>query len=180
MNGTLVLAVLSDGIFAAIAAIGFAVISNPPRKAVFVSALLAAIGHSLRFYLLHNTPLDLVTASLLAAFTIGMIGLFFAKRIHCPTVVFAFPSLLPMVPGMYAYKTVLALIRFMDAGSPEQQNGLLLEIFRNGLTTFFVMTALVIGVSLPIFIFHKQSFMMTRIIQPVKPIGKRIIRRIKR
>lgn len=44
MNWDLVLSVLLDGIFAAIAAIGFAVISNPPRKAILISALLAAVA----------------------------------------------------------------------------------------------------------------------------------------
>ena len=32
-----------DGLLSAVAAAGFAVISNPPRKAVYLSALLAAI-----------------------------------------------------------------------------------------------------------------------------------------
>lgn len=60
MNWDLVLSVLLDGIFAAIAAIGFAVISNPPRKAILISALLAAVGHALRFYLLNHTTLGLI------------------------------------------------------------------------------------------------------------------------
>ena len=60
MNWDLVLSVLLDGIFAAIAAIGFAVISNPPRKAILISALLAAVGHALRFYLLNHTALGLI------------------------------------------------------------------------------------------------------------------------
>ena len=36
--------ILLDGLMAAIAATGFAVISNPPKRASAVSALLAAIG----------------------------------------------------------------------------------------------------------------------------------------
>ena len=161
----LITSVLLDGVFAAVAAAGFAIISNPPRKAILISALLAAIGHSLRYYLVNNTSLELVTSTLIAAFTIGMFSMFFAKLIRCPAEVFSFPSLLPMIPGMYAYKTVLGLIRFMgckeDALLPEY----IVEIFRNGLTSVFVLFALVIGVSLPLFIFHKQSFMMTRLLK---------------
>lgn len=41
--------VITDGLFAAVAAIGFAVISNPPKRAVTIAALLAAIGHACRF-----------------------------------------------------------------------------------------------------------------------------------
>lgn len=163
MNWDVIGQLLGDGLLAAVAAIGFAVISNPPRKAIFISALLAAVGHALRFYLIRYTPLDIAMASLVAAFTIGMFSMLFAKLIHCPAVIFSFPSLLPMVPGMYAYKTVLALMQFIGGGDVTRQNELMVEFFRNGLTTLFIMFALVIGVALPVFIFHKQSFMMTRL-----------------
>ena len=62
MNTEFGLSVLFDGFLAAIAAIGFAVISNPPKKAVFIAALLAAVGHACRYYLLHQTPLDLTSS----------------------------------------------------------------------------------------------------------------------
>lgn len=156
--------VFFDGLFAAVAAVGFAVISNPPRKAVLISALLAAIGHACRYYLLSQTPLDLTSSTFFAAFAIGLFSLYFARLIHCPAEVFAYPSLLPMIPGMYAYKTVLALIRFMKSDDEAVLQRLIVEIFSNGLTALFVLFALVIGVSLPMFIFHKQSFMMTRLL----------------
>ena len=44
-----------DALFAAIAAIGFAAISNPPKRAYLYCAIIAAIGHSTRF-LLMSTP----------------------------------------------------------------------------------------------------------------------------
>ena len=78
---------------------------------------------------------------------------------------FSFPSLLPMIPGMYAYKTILALIRFMRTEDEEILPNLIVEIFRNGLTTAFVLAVLAIGVSLPLFIFHKQAISMTRFLR---------------
>ena len=84
MNTEFGLSVLFDGFLAAIAAIGFAVISNPPKKAVFIAALLAAVGHACRYYLLHQTPLDLTSSTLIAAFTIGMGSMWFAKFIVRP------------------------------------------------------------------------------------------------
>lgn len=65
-----------DGLLSAVAAAGFAVISNPPRKAVYLSALLAAIGHSLRYFLIQTTEIDIVTATVIATFTIGMMTIF--------------------------------------------------------------------------------------------------------
>lgn len=164
MNLDFGISVLWDGLLAAVAAIGFSVISNPPRKAIWISAFLAAVGHACRFYLLQQTPFDLTSSTLIAAFIIGMLSMMFAKIVHCPAEIFSFPSLLPMIPGMYAYKTVLALIRFMKSEDSGVLQQLIVEIFRNGLTTVFVLFALVIGVSLPLFIFYKQSFMMTRLL----------------
>ena len=114
MNTEFGLSVLFDGFLAAIAAIGFAVISNPPKKAVFIAALLAAVGHACRYYLLHQTLLDLTSSTLIAAFTIGMGSMWFAKLIHCPAEVFSFPSLLPMIPGMYAYKTISGIMTLIQ------------------------------------------------------------------
>lgn len=168
MNNNFLEAILFDGFFAAIAAIGFSVISNPPRKAIFVSALLAAIGHGLRYFLLHSTNIDIASASFIAAFVIGMLSILFAKKIHCPAEVFSFPSLLPMIPGMYAYKTVLALVKFIQCKDNEMSVNIIVNIFRNGATTIFILFALVVGVAVPMFIFHKQSFAVTRILKLVQ------------
>lgn len=168
MNDELWLPLIADGLFAAVAASGFAVISNPPKRAVAIAALLGAVGHACRFYLLQYGMLNLTIASLVAAFVIGMLSMVAARQIHCPAEVFSFPALLPMIPGMYAYKAVLALIRFMTNDDEVLLQRLIVEIFRYGLTTLFVMSALVVGVSLSMFIFYKQSFTMTRLLRRTK------------
>ena len=55
--------ILTDGIFAAVAAIGFGAISDPPLRAFPSIALLAAIGHALRFCLMTYLGVDIATAS---------------------------------------------------------------------------------------------------------------------
>jgi uncharacterized membrane protein YjjB (DUF3815 family) len=153
--------VVIDGLLAAVAAIGFAILSNPSRKAVLVSAVLAAIGHSLRFFLIHS-GLEISLASLIAATTIGLLSILFAQIIHCPAEVFAFPSLLPMIPGMFAYRTILSLIKFIQTSDPKISQITFMDFFHNGITTIFILFALVIGVSLPILLFPKSSYSVTR------------------
>lgn len=72
--------VAADAIGAAIAAIGFSVISNPPRRVIPCTAILAAIGHSIRFVLLQYAGLDLASASFIAAFSIGLLSHFSAYK----------------------------------------------------------------------------------------------------
>ena len=45
--------ILLDGLFAAVAAIGFGAVSDPPMRAFPRIALLAAAGHALRFSLMN-------------------------------------------------------------------------------------------------------------------------------
>lgn len=167
MNLDFITAVVLDGVFAAVAAIGFSIISNPPRKAIMIAAFLAAVGHAVRYFLMHNTEmfsLSIAPASFFAAVTIGLLAIPFAKFIHCPAEVFSFPSLLPMIPGMFAYKSILALTKFMQSTDQTASLEYLVQFFRNGSTTIFVLFALVVGAAIPVFIFHKQSFTATRLI----------------
>lgn len=154
---------LTDAFFAAIAAMGFAVISNPPKRAVAVAALLSAIGHSFRYYLIHAVGLDISSATLFAATLIGSMSFIFASLIHCPNEVFTFPSLLPMIPGMYAYRMFLSFAKFIRSSDDIEQRFYFIEdAVVNGMTAAFILFALVLGVSLPVILFHKQSFKVTR------------------
>ena len=155
MNPDLISSILLDGLMAAIAATGFAVISNPPRRAIAVSAVLAAVGHAFRFYMLHSWTIDIF----IAAFTIGMLGVMTAKQVKCPAEIFAFPSLLPMIPGVYAYKTILALMQFMQENQDAAvMNRLIVDICKNGITAFFIIFSLVIGVAIPLLMFKRLSY----------------------
>lgn len=98
--------ILLDGLFAAIAAIGFGAVSDPPMRAFPRIALLAAMGHALRFCLMHYFSVDIATASLFASISIGFGSLWLGRGIRCPMTALYIPALLPMVPGIYAYKTV--------------------------------------------------------------------------
>ncbi len=156
----MLLSILYDCLFSALAAMGFAIISNPPKKAIFVAALLSAIGHGFRFFLINGLSMEIVSATAIASFTIGVLSLFFARWIHCPAEVFSFPSLLPMIPGQYAYKTILCVMQFLWVRDDERSQILVAEMFRNGLTTIFIMFALVVGVSFSML--REESMMMTR------------------
>lgn len=151
-----------DALFSAIAAVGFAVISNPPFKAVVVSAMLSAIAHSFRYYLMNELGMDIATSTFMAAISIGLMSIGFAKLMQCPSEVFTFPSMLPMIPGMYAYKMFLSMAKFIRTDDVDFHPALIQSAVSNGLTATFIMLSLVIGVSLPMMLFHKNRLTMTR------------------
>lgn len=115
--------ILLDGLFAAVAAIGFGAISDPPMRAFPRIALLAAIGHALRFTLIHCAALDIATASLFAAFAIGMGSLWLGRGVRCPMTCLYIPALLlvllylrPTPAVRIAMKLFMAFLNFWIAG----------------------------------------------------------------
>lgn len=156
-------AAIADGLFAAVAGTGFAIISNPPRRALVISAMLACVGHGIRYFLMHQSSLMMnqAAASTIAAFAIGMLAIIFGKRIHCPSECFAFPSLLPMVPGMFAYKAVIALMNIVSGAETDTMT-YVSTFFHFGMLTIIIMVGMVVGCVIPIFLFHRESFSVTR------------------
>lgn len=145
------------------AAIGFAVISDPSKRTIPFCALLAALGHVARYSLMHFCGWDIMTASFAGALVIGITCIAFAYWLHTPTTTLYIPALLPMIPGMYAYRTIFALLQFMRfAQDQEQAMRYMLDFFVNGVTTFTVVFVMAVGASIPTFWLRKWCFSMTR------------------
>lgn len=155
---------LQDALFAAIAAIGFAAISNPPRQAYLYCAIIAAVGHSTRF-LMMQAPfpgLHIVTASTLAALIVGLMAVLLSPVAKTPAETCLFPSLLPMIPGIYAYKTFGALVMCIYHGTEAEFGHYFFLFASNGMTCLFILAGMVVGATIPIFIFKRISFQATR------------------
>lgn len=164
MEQDFIINILADGFFAAIAAIGFSSISNTPHRAYFSCAVVAAVGHAVR-YILTSTAvagMHIIPASALAAFVVGTLAVLCAPRIKCPAEVCFFPALLPMIPGMYAYRTIEALVSCLYHTEEEAFAHYFYLLAYNGLTCTFIIMGMVIGATIPVFILKKMSFQATR------------------
>ncbi len=153
-----------DALFAAIAAIGFSSISNPPRNAYVYCALIAAVGHSVRFLLMQQgiTGMNIVPASGVAAFIVGVLAVLLSPRAKTPAETFLFPSLLPMIPGIYAYKTFGGIVMCLFHTGEQDFMHYFYLFSNNGLTCLFIITGMVIGATAPIFLLKHISFRATR------------------
>lgn len=154
--------ILLDAAAAAVAALGFGAVSGPSRRSLPYICLLAALGHALRFSLMTYAGLDIVSASLAGSVTVGFLSLWAGKRCHTPVSCLFIPALLPMVPGMYAYRSVFALILFIQATDPRLQADYLVMFGSNFFVTIMVVAVIAAGASLPKFILPRLAFSMTR------------------
>lgn len=156
--------ILQDGLFAAIAAIGFAAISRPPKRAYLYCAIIAAVGHASRYMLMSQelAGMHIIPATLCASFIIGMLAVFLSPVVHAPAETCLFPALLPMIPGIYAYKAFGGLAMCILCDQPSAFQNSLFLFAHNALTCGTVLLVMVIGATIPIFIFKKVSFQATR------------------
>lgn len=157
----LLLSAVIDAGFAAVAGLGFAYGCSPPKRTIIASAMLAAIAHGVRFYL-QQSGFGITAATFFAALFVGIVGFMCAKKLKTPTEIITFPAILPMIPGMYAYRTILSIVSFSSEGDLEVQGRLLVQITNNLITTISVSLAIAVGISLSLVILYEQSFMMTR------------------
>lgn len=161
MNGVMF---FDDALFAAMAAVGFSSISHTPRCVYAPCAFAAAAGHSLRTLLMLSdfTGLNIIAASTIAAFAIGIVAVLSARVVRVPAEACLFPALLPMIPGMYAYRTVAATVRLVGGGSDAETLRCLSDLFFNGISCVSIVIGMAIGAVLPMFMMKKLSFQATR------------------
>lgn len=155
--------------------LGFAVMFNTPRRALWVVALLGAVGFGIKIILMKYVLIDqIVLASLIGASAVGLLGVYFAHRVHTPPIAFTISAVINMIPGKYGYNFVigvLKLVTFEKKVTFEEA----MKILNDGLITGFVVLALSFGVIISILIFNTSSVKN----RDPHEIGRKIIRHSK-
>ncbi|MBN1840093.1 MAG: threonine/serine exporter family protein [Campylobacterales bacterium] len=144
---------LLDAMWAAIPAVGFGMIFNVPRSALPLCALGGALTYALRELLLHGN-FSLVLSTFIAATTIGIIGVFWSRRYVMPRPVYTVPSIIPMIPGTYAYEMMISLVRMNTEGVTD---ALLSSFIENGLHAVSILFAIAFGLVLPSMYYTKRK-----------------------
>lgn len=138
------------------AGLGFGVLFNVPPRSLMVIWLLAALGGLVKNSLVH-LGVDLVLASLAGATLIGFLSIFAAHQKHAPPLVFSIPALIPMVPGVFGFRTMLGLIKLSSSVSQEGYSLILFQSINNGIKTALITLSLAVGASIPMLLTRKTS-----------------------
>lgn len=152
------IALLEKGFWAGFAALGFAILFNVPQRTLMMIWTMGALGGITKFFLL-NLDVNIVLASLAGATLIGVLSVYAAHNKQAPPLVFSTPSVIPMVPGAFAYHMMLGCMTL--AGTPTNSQtylNTLAETANNGLKAFFILIALSAGVAIPMLVTRKDTF----------------------
>ncbi len=150
--------ILEKGFWAGFAALGFAILFNVPQRTLLIIWAMGALGGLLKFLLL-GLEVNIVLASLAGASLIGVLSVYAAHNKHSPPLVFSIPSVIPMVPGAFAYRMMLGCMELVGTSSnSDTYLKTLAETTNNGLKAIFILIALSAGVAIPMLVTRKDTF----------------------
>ena len=139
--------------------IGFALLFNTPRRALWITGVLGGVGWGIKFILLATLmPEQIVTTSFLGACAVGLLAVYFAHRVHTPPIVFTIPAVINMIPGKYGYEFMMNTIKIVTIKTPQEETlTLIYETIKLGLQTGFITMCLAFGVITPLLLFNTYS-----------------------
>lgn len=154
---TTLIHLLEVSFWSGIAAIGFGILFNIPKKTIFTVFILGFVAGFIKFALT-NVDIHIVLATFIAVLFVGLISMPIAHKIHHPPVVFCIPPTIPMIPGYFAYETVLSVMNFLFIETDPNKKVILIDaIFTNGFTMFFILISITVGISLPMLLLKKET-----------------------
>ena len=151
------LKIIELSLWTGIAGIGFGILFNIPRKAI-LTVFILGFGVGLIKSVLLKLGVNIIIASFVAALFVGIFSTPLAHKIHQPPVVFSIPAVIPMIPGIFAYKIVLATMNFTFMETDLTKRIELIDtIFSNGFTMLFILISITLGISLPLLLMRRST-----------------------
>lgn len=143
---------LWDAFWSAIPAVGFAMLFSVPPRFLKYCAVVGALAHSLRAVLMHY-GLPIEWATLAASSFVSLVFVYLSRRLLAPRPVFTVACIIPMIPGKFAFNTIIAILSMNSSGVSEH---LINAAIENGLKTLFILMALSFGLAIPPLIIYRN------------------------
>ena len=143
---------LWDAFWSAIPAVGFAMLFSVPPRFLKYCAVVGALAHSMRAVLMHY-GLPIVWATLAASSFVSLVFVYLSRRLLAPRPVFTVACIIPMIPGKFAFNTIIAVLSMNSEGV---SGHLINAAIENGLKTLFILMALSFGLAIPPLIIYRN------------------------
>ncbi len=138
-------------------ALGFGLLFNAPRRALVFIWLGGFVAGFVKFSALGTGWAGgVVSATFAASVAVGLLSIPVAHTSHVPPVVFSIPSVIPLVPGVYAYRTMIGLMKLTGQANTNPA-GNLAETFQNGAVCMFIIMVIALGVAVPMHVLRQKS-----------------------
>jgi uncharacterized membrane protein YjjP (DUF1212 family) len=143
------IALPEDVVFSALAALGYAFLFNVPARVAWACVLCGVASHSTRTLCVH-LGIDIVGGTLIGALMAGFLAQGFARYFDAPAAAFAFPGVVAMVPGAYAFRAILGSLQIAHGLTTPT---LVAETVALGITIVLTVGAIAVGIAAPALLF---------------------------
>lgn len=144
-----------DALFSALAALGYLFLFNVPVRLAWVGVICGVASHTTRtFCELHHV--NIVWGSLIGALAAGFLAHGFARYFRAPASAFAFPGVVAMIPGAFAFRAVIGYLQIIDQGTSVDPI-VVSETLWLSVTALFMVLAIAIGVAAPVALIKKRG-----------------------
>lgn len=149
---------ISKLIFGGITSLGFALIFNTSKRAMWTVFLLGAVGYYIKYLLLVECDVNLILSIFAASSFVGISGMYFAHRTHTPPIIFMIPAVINMIPGLLSYEFMMGMIDWISNDNGQKPSvEEIIQTFSYGISTVFILFALAFGVAFPIIVFKSYT-----------------------
>lgn len=146
----------TDALWAGVAALGFAMLFNVPVRTLAACFVNGALGHALRT-LLMRYGVGIEAATLAGSVLIGFLGVGCARLWNAPPPVFTVPGAITLVPGAFAFRTMLGLLQLAAATNSDSGIDFLWDVSFNATKTALILGAIAVGIATPTLLFGRRK-----------------------
>ena len=150
LEATRAIALWQDALFSALAALGFAFLFSVPARLAWACVLCGVASHTLRTFCL-GLGIDIIAGTLVGALLAGFLAHAFARWFAAPAAAFAFPGVVAMVPGAYAFRAVLGGLEIAHGAADPR---LVTASLALGITVALMVAAIAVGIAAPALLFQ--------------------------
>ena len=135
---------LNQAIAAALAAGGFSIMFNTPKRLLAIVAVEGIVTMLIRNVLMLEFGQPQALGSFVAAAFVGIAALKVIHIVHTPNTLLIIPPVIPLIPCVLLYRLLFAVLHIQTISVEE-----LLEALRFGVNGVTIILAVVVGVSIP-------------------------------
>jgi uncharacterized membrane protein YjjB (DUF3815 family) len=137
---------LLDALWSGVVTMGFSLLFAVPRRYLSGCIVAGIIAHVLRTICVQR-GVSLELATLAGSTSLGGASAFLGRRHNVPMSIFSMSAMISLVPGTYAYRTMMALLALVSTPSPPAS--LTTDVLVLGTHTALVVGAIAVGVVSP-------------------------------
>jgi len=142
-------------LWAGAAAVGVAVYFNVPLRTLLGCALCGASAFTTRTLLMDSGQFSIELATGMAASLVTILGVFLGRRWHVPAIIFVVPGVIPLVPGVRAFQTMIDILILTTDGI-QVNDTLLIDAAVNSIETTLIVCAIAGGIAIPTLLFRRR------------------------